>query len=88
MNESKFSQGDKIVCNGIAGSFWQYLGDDKVVMLLGAPQSDGAMTMVLKLEDVELVKSAPKKSPRKKPTSTSSKKGALGKKTGGSKATK
>jgi hypothetical protein len=75
-SEPKFSQGDKIVCKGVVGSFWQYLGEDEVVLLLGAPQADGARTMIVKLEDVELVKSAPKKSPRKKPASTSSKKAA------------
>lgn len=73
-------EGTKVVYLGddgkkIAGTFRQHLGenDEETVILLGAPQSDGAMTIICPSDKVEAigvigVKTTAKKANKKKAT--------------------
>ena len=72
-NAKVAEEGDKVVYigddgNKIAGTMRQYLGEseEQTVILLATPQSDGARTIIVSTDKVEVVAGAKKKSAAKK----------------------
>jgi len=60
---AEVSPGDKVVYGTFVGTVRQLVGDDECVILLRAPMSDGAMTVIAKLSKVEVVTSLPPETP-------------------------
>jgi len=51
--------GDKVVYGTFVGTVRQLVGDDECVILLRAPMSDGAVTIIAKVEKCEVVTAYP-----------------------------
>ena len=60
---AEVSPGDKVVYGTFVGTVRQLVGDDECVILLRAPMSDGAVTIIALTEKCEVVSSLPPEAP-------------------------
>jgi len=68
---AEVSPGDKVVYGTFVGTVRQLVGDDECVILLRAPMSDGAMTIIAKVKNCEVVTSLPPEAPPEEETVSS-----------------